>query len=351
MKGVIVTGGTGGHIFPAISVGRTFEKAGFDIDYIIVGNKMGQLNIPHISSRYFQANSPFSGNVFIRMRNLFQIAGLFIRGLFLLKNTDFVIGTGSYASFSLLLAAKVKRIPAYMLEQNSIPGRVTRFFSARGTKTFISFPESKELLKGPSVFSGNPVREEAKLKVEKHKARASLGIRKEGKVVLILGGSLGAYNFSKKMLEISYNFPEYFFLVQTGKHHKKLTAMFGERRDNHFLLAFHEKPGILYSAADYVVARAGAGTIYELSYHQKPAIFVPFPYAQDNHQYYNALFVQKKKAGILLEEKELETETFRQAFSQLIENAETFGQKLGELFPHNAEEIILKEIKNDLGKV
>ncbi len=351
MKGIIVTGGTGGHIFPAISVGRAFEKAGFEIQYFIVGNKIRGRAITVPSAKEFKAGSPFSGNILIRIKNTVQLTLLFLRALFILKNADFVAGTGSYASFSLLLAAILKRIPAYMLEQNSIPGRVTRFFSARGTKTFISFPDSKEYLTGPVVFSGNPIRDEAKIKTNLKEARTSLGIRKEGKVVLVLGGSLGAYNFSKKMLEISKNFPEYFFLIQTGKHHEKLKAIFGERRDNHLLVQFHEKPGILYSAADYVVARAGASTIYELSYHEKPAIFVPFPYAQDNHQYYNALYVQNKKAGILLPESELNLETFKSAFSRLIENAEIFGKKLGEIFPHNAEQIILKEIENDMGKV
>ena len=351
MKGVILTGGTGGHIFPAIAIGRVFEKSGYQIEYIIVGNKMGKLPAPGITTRYYSANSPLSGNILKRLWHAIQLFILLIKGFFILKHTDFVIGTGSFASFSILLAARLKGIKTYMLEQNSIPGRVTRFFSKRKTKTFISFPDSKSYLQGPSVFSGNPIREEAKTTLCKKDAKKSLGIRTHDKVILVLGGSLGAYRFAEKILKLSIKFPTFFFIVQTGRHHKNLSSVFGERRENHYLIPFHPKPGILYSAADYIIARAGAGTIYELSYHKKPAIFVPFPYAQDNHQYYNALYVKEHGAGLLINEGELNEKTLKEALDTLEQHAPSIGKKLGELFPHNAEDIILKEIEHDLGKV
>ena len=280
------------------------------------------------------------------------MVSLFLKGILIIPHdTDFVIGTGSYASFSLLLAARLKGIKTYMLEQNSVPGRVTRFFSSRGILTFISFPESKKYLKGPVVLSGNPIRDEAKITLDKQTARQKLGIRKEGKVILVMGGSLGAFNLSQKLLEIARNFHDYFFVVQTGKHFKQLVSIFGERRENHLIISFYERPGILYSAADFVISRSGAGSIYELSYHKKPAIFVPYPFAKDNHQYYNAEYIQSKSAGILLKEEDISFNTVHAAILKLQKEGNVMGKNLYNLFPHDAEKIIYKEILNDLGKV
>ncbi len=351
MKGIIVTGGTGGHIFPAIAVGREFEAQGVQIQYFLVGNKVKNVKTSGIT-RHFKANSPFQGNLLKRFKNSVTMITLLSKGLFIIPpDTDFVIGTGSYASFSFLLAAKLKKIKTYMLEQNSIPGRVTRFFSKKGTMTFISFPQSAEYLKGPVVLSGNPIRDEAKIKLKKDTAREKLRIRKGGRVILVMGGSLGAFNLSKKILEISRDMPSYFFVVQAGQHFKKIVALYGERRENHFIIPFHEQPGILYSAADFVISRAGSGSIYELSFHKKPAIFVPYPFAKDNHQFFNAEYIRKEQAGILIKEEEISLDTIQKSILKLEEKGDIMSENLYNLFPHNAEKIIYKEILNDMGKV
>ncbi len=351
MKGIIITGGTGGHIFPAIAAGRVFESQKIQMEYFIVGNKVKNVKTGG-PTRYFQGNSPFQGNIFDRLKNGLQMIMLFLKGLFIIPaDTDFVLGTGSYASFSFLLSARMKKIKTYMMEQNSIPGRVTRFFSARGTLTFTSFPHTKEHLKGPVVFSGNPIRDEAKIKLKKDEARKRLGIRREGKVILVMGGSLGALKLSQKLLESSKHMPEYFFVVQAGKHFKKISSMFGQRRDNHLVISFHDRPGILYSAASFVISRAGAGSIYELSFHKKPTIFVPYPFAQDNHQFYNAEYIQRKNAGLLLLEKDLTRENIKKYIGILEKEGAKLGENLYNLFPHDAEETIYREITNDLGKV
>lgn len=204
-----------------------------------------------------------------------------------------VIGAGGYASFPAIRAAKAKRVTYFLLEQNSVPGRVTKMTAGGAKEIYLGIPLLRQI-KGSTVFTGNVLRRSVILRE-----------RKEGEEILVLGGSGGARRLNQFGYELACKMPEERFIILTGRRdYQEMCAR--PRLSNIELFEFTEHPEELYARAKLAVSRAGAIALSELLANGIPSILVPFPYAVDDHQTSNARWAAQAGAAVLIPEKEIE---------------------------------------------
>ncbi len=288
VKIFLITGGTGGHIFPALEVKKFLESLNLK-SYLLISLK-GDIDF-NINYDFKFDSAPIKGeNLKKILLNLFKIIKGTFEGLKLtLKiNPQMIFIFGSYASFPFFIPSIIMRKKIFVFEQNSIPGIVTKIFGKFSDKIFVSFKETEKFLRKKCIFLGNPVRN-FKL-IPGDEARRILNIPPDKRTILFLGGSQGA----KKIIELSYRYSEISndtVLTLAGKFYEEYKGKF--KRENFYLFPFRNDMENFYSACDVIVSRSGAGAVFEILKIKKKTIFIPFPFASDNHQYYNALFAQK----------------------------------------------------------
>lgn len=313
MKIIISTGGTGGHIFPALVIRDEFLKENIKV-LVIIG---GKVKIP-VKEKYINIKAkPFMGkNIFRALINMIENIQGIVQAMEILKDRSFpIIATGSYASFPILVSAFIKKIPYFLLEQNSIPGRINKIFSKKAVLTFAGFKRAMKYLKGKKIFTGNPLREFEE--INKEEARKLLNIGMDERVILVLGGSQGARFLNQLTLKLSEELKDYKFILISGK--DKYDELKGKIKSNIILFPFYEKMEILYSSADIAITRAGGITLYELLYFGIPSILIPFPHATDNHQLYNAVEIKKNyKFFEIIEEKDAEIKRVKESIKKLL---------------------------------
>lgn len=333
MKIIISTGGTGGHIFPALRIKERLIQENFDT-ILLIG---GKVKIPLKEKGILIKAAPFMGKNLLKafLNTFINIYGTLQALKFLTRNPFPVVATGSYASFPVLASAFIKKIPYFLLEQNSIPGRVNRIFSRNAAINFLSFEKAEEYLKGKKIFTGNPLREFKK--VNKKDAREILDIKSNEKVVLVFGGSQGSKFLNDLTVQISGEMRDFKFILITGA--DKYDSIKINSQSNIIAFPFYKDMEILYSATDIAITRAGGITLYELLYFGIPSLLIPFPYASDNHQLHNALEMKRKYAFFeVLEEKNADSSKVMDMIKKLI-------KKRGEKMKFFAEKQIVEEIK------
>jgi len=313
----IITGGTGGHIFPAIEVKKYLDKLNIKT-YLGVSTK--NKNIFNINFDFTFESAPFKGQGFKNIiKNLTKIIkGTITAFIYMIdKKPDAVFIFGSFASFPFFIPSLILKKKIFVFEQNSIPGLVTRIFSKFSKKIFVSFKETEKFLKKKCIFLGNPVRDINLL--SKKETLSKLGIPSGNRTILFMGGSQGA----KKLIEIAHEYSkikEDNVIVLAGKFYDEFKEKF--KNKNFFIFPFREDIESFYSVADIVVSRAGAGAVFELLKIKKKAILIPFPYATSNHQYFNALFAKKMGTFRIILEKGLTPEKLLKEIDKLYKEKE-----------------------------
>jgi UDP-N-acetylglucosamine--N-acetylmuramyl-(pentapeptide) pyrophosphoryl-undecaprenol N-acetylglucosamine transferase len=316
-KRVIISGGgTGGHIFPAISVANALLRIDPDIDILFVGaeGRMEMEKVPEAGYRI--VGLPVSG---FRRRFTFENLSVLIklfRSLGLAKkilrefNPDVVVGVGGYASGPVLRQAGLMGIPTLIQEQNSYAGVTNKLLARRASVICVAYDGMEKYFPPQKIVkTGNPVRQNLEnLRSLKNEALSFFGLDKGTPVVLILGGSLGAESINKSLSENidKLGRSEAQWLWQTGKYYyervKKLEPLSLYR--NISIQPFIGRMDYAYAAADIIVSRAGAGTISELCLVGKPVILVPSPNVAEDHQTRNAEALSQKEAAMLIPDKE-----------------------------------------------
>jgi len=312
---LIAGGGTGGHIFPAISIARGIKEKFPDAEILFAG-ALGRMEMQRVPQAGFKiVGLPIAGlQRKWTAQNLllpFKVTKSIAKALEILRDfrPDAVIGTGGYASAPVVWAAQFKKIPTFIQEQNSYPGLTNRFLGKRARKIFIAYDEAARYFpEGKTVLTGNPVRPEIRnMKTSPAEGRAHFGIRSDLPVVLILGGSLGSAAVNARIAEIlrqkGRDLP-FELLWQTGKlYYDRYQHLAGERVR---IMPFIQKMDKAYAAADIIVSRAGAGTLSELALAGKPVILIPSKNVSEDHQTKNALALVKRQAAELLPEEKSE---------------------------------------------
>jgi UDP-N-acetylglucosamine--N-acetylmuramyl-(pentapeptide) pyrophosphoryl-undecaprenol N-acetylglucosamine transferase len=316
---VIAGGGTGGHIFPAIAIAHAIRRISPGADILFVGAQ-GKMEMEKVPQEGFKiVGLPIAGfNRSHFWKNLslpFKLARSYFMARKILRRMkpDIVVGVGGYASFPMLRAAQARRVATLVQEQNSFAGKSNKILARRATVVCVAYEDMERFFPKEKVrILGNPVRKAiAESALSSEEGRAFFDIQGEGPVVLVVGGSLGAQSINqavgaglKEILAEGVT-----LLWQTGKPYfetaKQQAAAFGSRvvvRD------FIQHMDAAYAAADVIISRAGALAIAELSIVGKPVIFVPYPYAAEDHQTSNAMALVRHNAAELVRDPDAAAE-------------------------------------------
>lgn len=331
-KVLIVTGGTGGHIFPAEVVRDYVRSFCSDVKFIIGG-------VPKVKTHadyYFRAYPLMGTNIKEKIIFLFNsFIGILQSTIIILKEKPrVVLAFGSYASLPFLISTCITKIPFFLFEQNSIPGGTVRIFSKLSKGVFISFKQTSKYLKKRSFYVGGLIKR--RKIIPREQAEENIGIKPgERKVILFMGGSQGAKRLIEVALKFSYMFDEFYVLILAGKFYDEFKDL--NRYHNLRIYPFREDIENFYSVSDYVVSRAGSSTIYELIYYRRKAILVPYPYAAFDHQKINAEFARTMGIFEVVDEKNLTPEILREKIMLL-------DKKKGDFFKFDRTEEKIKEV-------
>jgi UDP-N-acetylglucosamine--N-acetylmuramyl-(pentapeptide) pyrophosphoryl-undecaprenol N-acetylglucosamine transferase len=369
-KLIITGGGTGGHLFPGIALaevlcqtqdaGRTtqilflcterpFDKTQLDRFIVSRANLLVVSRANLYGFRYEVLPSPrLSWSIAFPVK----LIKSFIRAYRVIgkMRPDYVIGLGGYGSFTSLVIARLCNIPIILLEQNFLPGRVTRWGSAWARWVCCQWSGSQKYLSNPlrARVVGSPVRREIK-RIERRDACAKLGLDPSRKILAILGGSQGAEAINRFILDnlnllTPYKNQLAIIHLTGAKDYETVKAGYQSTCLEHYVAAFSQEMARVYSAADLVLARAGGITIAELTALGIPAVLIPYPTASENHQYYNALEFARAGAGIMIEQKDLSSAKLTYIIKDLLLNPAVLAQMSGASgrlgHPQAGEEII-----------
>lgn len=358
---VIAGGGTGGHLFPGIAVGQAVMARNADnaVLFVSVGNAfekraLGTAGFPLscITSAALKGQGVWDG-----VKGLFKLPKGVFESIVILKQTrpDLVLGLGSYTSAPVVLGAWLMGMSIGLHEQNILPGLTNRMLAVFADRIFVSFENTRfakhrwrqQRLDRKIIKTGNPVRREI-VQAAADKGRTP-GMNGQGRfTVLILGGSQGAHRINTAMMVACRRIREkknFFFIHQTGQKDREATeTAYKENGLACEVAPFFDDMASKYRQADLVVCRAGATTVAEVTALGKASLFIPYPYAADDHQAVNARNMVRESAADMILEKELSGEMLfqrlayyaahRQVLSAMAANAKRFGR------PDAAERIV-----------
>ncbi|MEO0083200.1 MAG: UDP-N-acetylglucosamine--N-acetylmuramyl-(pentapeptide) pyrophosphoryl-undecaprenol N-acetylglucosamine transferase [candidate division WOR-3 bacterium] len=293
----IIAGGTGGHIFPSIAIGEQLSAIGIKPIFIVRRNIK---DIQLVTQHGFQSLSiPASGfvgkNLIARLIFIVNFLKAMILYPLLLKRhkPQAIIASGSFTSLVPVLWAIFGNRIFFLLEQNCIPGRFTKYFAHWAKEVYIGLP-LKTKIKGNLIYTGNPLRSSIINALNKK------DIAPKNKI-LVLGGSQGANFLTVNVIELAARMPQLNFIIQTGE--KMLaTAQKLVKTNNCELIGFTPSPEELYLKAKVVISRAGGMVLSEILFFGIPSILIPFPFATDNHQRANAQFLAQNNAAIVIDQ-------------------------------------------------
>ena len=359
-KIIISGGGTGGHIYPAISIANQLTKKITNCKILFIGakNKMEMKKVPENGYKIiglwisgFQRSYKSLSNLLLPLK---IILSLFHSLVIILKyNPKIVIGTGGYASGPVMYVASILRIPVFIQEQNSYPGLTNRILSKYAKKIFVAYDGmDKYFTSSKIVFSGNPIRKSIKNLSLKNKNDylKQIGFNSNLKTVLFVGGSLGAGRindfvsknlnyFKKNNLQV---------ILQCGVRYQ---SKYESINNSHIkVLPFIKDMDKAFSAADIIVSRSGASIISELCFVGKPVIFIPSPNVAENHQYKNAKKLYDLGAAEYVEEDEIEYKLTSIINKILVSDIyySSLSDKISAFSKPNASKLIVNEIKKYL---
>lgn len=348
-------GGTGGHIYPAIAIANELKSRFPKANFLFVGAK-NRMEMEKVPQNGYKIKGLWISGIqrSLSLKNLsfpFKLISSLWNAKKIIKqfNPTIVIGTGGFASGPTLFMANRKGIPTLIQEQNSFPGITNKLLAKKVQKICVAYDNLERFFPSDKIIkTGNPVRQDL-IEIDKHRVEAQQFFKLDDtkKTLLIIGGSLGA----RRVNEFIESKIEWFVsqgiqvIWQTGKlyynDYKKYDKLEGVQTH-----AFLNNMNFAYASSDFIISRAGAGSISELCIVGKPTIFIPSPNVAENHQVKNAQAVVEKDGAILIEEKNLET--FQELFENLLKNENRqreLSKNIKKLALPNATKTIVDEIE------
>jgi UDP-N-acetylglucosamine--N-acetylmuramyl-(pentapeptide) pyrophosphoryl-undecaprenol N-acetylglucosamine transferase len=357
---IITGGGTGGHIYPGLSIANEINKS-FEnpkIKFIGARGKMEMNIVPKYG---------------------YKIHGLLISGLqrsFSLKNIllpfkliisliqstiiilsfkpNFVVGTGGFASFPIVFISSIFRIPTLIQEQNSFPGISNRLLSKYTNYISVAYDKMEKYFPSKKIYiTGNPIRESIRSNKNLVNHRKKLNIKDNMTVITVLGGSLGSDKINKTIKEnIEFLISKNIFIIwQCGTIYYNDYKSYNS--DKIFVTGFFDDIDSIYSSSDIIIARSGALTLSELAIVSRPSILIPSPNVAEDHQLKNAKSIEEKDACICIEEKDLDL-IFKNKINLLLNDEnlrDDLSYNMSKIAMPNASEdiveLIKKHLKND----
>ena len=354
---IIAGGGTGGHIFPAVAIGQALQRLEPGTELLFVGAK-GKMEMEKVPKAGFKIVgldiAGFDrGNLLKNLSLPFKLLKSNVQARSVLK--DFcphaVVGVGGYASFPVLNAAQVMQIPTLIQEQNSYAGKSNKILSKKAKAICVAYEHMERFFPSEKlILTGNPVRKSiSHVPVSREEGQAWLGMDEGKKTLLIVGGSLGAQTINETIdAQLNEILNEGIQVIwQTGKPYYEQ----GKRRAEAFagkvkVFDFINEMGHAYAASDVVISRAGALAIAELCLVAKPVIFVPFPFAAEDHQTSNAMALVEHNAAMMVRNSDAKLELVKKLKVLLHDEAmqELMVNSLTKLAIDDADERIAKKV-------
>lgn len=357
LRVIIAGGGTGGHIFPAVAIGHALKRMYPDTQLLFVG-ALGRMEMEKVPLEGFEiVGLDIVGfnrsNMFKNLSLPFKIIKSALKARSIIKEfkPNVVVGVGGYASFPMLNAAQGMGIPTLVQEQNSYAGKSNKILGRKAKAVCVAYEKMERFFpKEKLVLTGNPVRAKiSQSTVTKQEAISWFGLNSEKKIVLIIGGSLGAKSINEAidagLIDILKEDVQ--VIWQTGKpYYETAVSSAALHQAKMKVFDFIREMDYAYAAADVVVSRAGALAIAELCIVAKPVIFVPYPYAAEDHQTSNAMALVEHNAAMMVKDSDAKAELVKKLKNLLHDNAmqEVMKNTLRSMALKNADERIANKV-------
>ena len=345
----IVATGTGGHVIPAKNIASLLIDSHYTVTWI--GTKHGIenqiVNDERICFEYLDSSGIRGKSIFHMIKGTINLFRAILQSLIQIKKGKpiFVIGFGGYITVPVSVAAFIMRVPVYAHESNSIPGTANKINNLISKITFQTFPETFSDCK-KIIHSGNPIQESFS---NITRPETKYMNRKETLNVLIFGGSQGARFFNQTIPNCISKFGNKFKIkhISGNNNHISVERIYNSHNISSDVLEFSHEMDLLYDWSDIVISRAGSMTVSEICKAGRAAILIPFLYATDGHQYFNARFLEANMAAIIVEENDSFSNELNKSLSKLYSDQELLLKlaKNGKnLFPEDSSAIILNNI-------
>ena len=351
MNFVIAAGGTGGHLFPGIAVGEILTARGHKVMLLISEKEIdavatrdcSDFRIEKVAGEGLQSKSPVA---IIRFLLKLQTAKKRCAALYTEWNPVAVLGMGGFTCFAPIVVGRKRRVPTFVHESNSIPGRANKLIARYVTRVLLGFEECRaHFPKAECDVVGTPIRSALRQSVSKAMSRAAFGLSPDKTTLLVMGGSQGASGINKRVIEASPLLARRVQVIHlTGKADEASTReAYAKAGVTAYVAAFYHAMQEAYSAADIVIARSGAASLAELSHFSLASILIPYPFAADDHQTANAAIFHKAGAGMLMTESAATGSTLAGALLEILDSPERLSdmsRKAHALAPENAAELV-----------
>ncbi len=337
-KVIFTGGGTGGHVFPLVSVIRSLKDQfpkdlSLEMYYIAPKDNIPDFNFTQegLKTKYILAGKirryidPKS--ILLNLIDLIKTPLGILQAIFhiFVISPDMVFSKGGYGSVPVILAAKMMRVPTILHESDAIPGLANKIVARFATEIFVAFQDTEGINPGKKFVVGNPIRRSV-LDGDRERAKERFNLKNNKPIILIMGGSQGSQRINDTILAILIPLLKEFNVIhQCGRDNIKqvedeTNAMLPEEiKERYHPFSFFDEDQLkdAYEIADLVVSRAGSGSIFEILANHKPSILIPLPEAAQNHQTENAYRVAKFKATIVMEEENLTPRFFLERVKSL----------------------------------
>ena len=341
---LIAASGTGGHIFPALALAQQLPD--YEIQWLGVSNRLETTLIPEL---YTLNTIPIEGFQQSFSLKTIKIISNFIASIFQVqklikeKHIDAVLTTGGYIAAPAILAARLQKKPAVLHESNFIPGKVTRFLSRWCDTVALGFAGTAQYLSQvDTVYVSTPVREQFLTQ-----QNLDLDIPPDANLILVMGGSQGAVAVNKLVREAAPTWLEQgtYIVHLTGNNDPNANSL---QHPHYIAMAFYDNMAGLLQRANLAISRAGAGTLTELAFTGTPAILIPYPYAAEDHQTYNAKEFVEAGAAFVYQQSDLTTEILAQQVAQLLPSPklQSMADKAASLAVINSAERLANIVRN-----
>jgi UDP-N-acetylglucosamine--N-acetylmuramyl-(pentapeptide) pyrophosphoryl-undecaprenol N-acetylglucosamine transferase len=357
---IIAGGGTGGHIFPAIAIAGALKKLDPNTELLFVGarGKMEMEKVPQAGYRIegitiagFNRTSLIKniGLPFKLIKSFFQV-GRILKSF----KPDAVVGVGGYSSFPVLRSAQARGIPTFIHESNSFAGKSNILLGKKANRIFVAADGMEKFFPADRItITGNPVRSNiVESKISREEGIRFFGLNPALPTILSTGGSLGAKGINEAIAAHLDEFgkADTQLIWQTGKPFAPQAAALSTGRPYVWTNEFIRQMEYAFAAADVVISRSGAMSIAELCVAAKPVVFVPFPFAAEDHQTANARHLVDRNAGLLIKDSEAKSQLVTTALtlSQDASKQDTLRTNIGRLAIADAGDRIAREIMNAL---
>jgi UDP-N-acetylglucosamine--N-acetylmuramyl-(pentapeptide) pyrophosphoryl-undecaprenol N-acetylglucosamine transferase len=364
LKIIVSGGGTGGHIFPAIAIANAIKALRADTEFLFVGAE-GKMEMEKVPAAGYAIEGLWISGLQrkLTLSNLsfpFKVMSSLAKANRILKKfkPDAVIGTGGFASGPMLRMAAKKGIVTLIQEQNSYPGITNKILSKKVNKICVAYTGMEKFFpKEKILLTGNPVRQDLlNLDGKRERGLEHFGLKSEKKIILVIGGSLGARTINESIVSCLPAFERHNIQLvwQTGKNFyetaKNVTGPSSAKGIKVF--DFIQKMDYAYAVADIVISRAGASSVSELSLVKKPCILIPSPNVAEDHQTKNAMALVTHHAAILIKDTEAREKLCERALALIndVEQCFKLSENIAQLAFKDSATVIANEVISLINK-